>query len=115
MNEPVPFIYERLGEKYHHLMIDEFRIPPFFSGRTCFRLVENSLAYGYFNMVVGDGKQAIYRWRNGDASQLTSLPAIEGSKNNPVIAAREKIISENFNVKELDSNFRSKAEIVEFK
>jgi ATP-dependent exoDNAse (exonuclease V) beta subunit len=114
MNEPVPFIYERLGEKYHHLMIDEFQDTSVLQWQNLLPLFENSLAYGYFNMVVGDGKQAIYRWRNGDVGQLTSLPSIAGSKRNPVLAARENILRDQFDVRELDSNFRSKAEIVDF-
>lgn len=114
MNEPVPFIYERLGEKYHHIMIDEFQDTSVLQWQNLLPLVENSLAYGRFNMVVGDGKQAIYRWRNGDAGQLTSLPSIAGSKRNPVLTAREKILRDQFDVRELDSNFRSKAEIVDF-
>ncbi len=114
MNEPVPFIYERLGEKYHHLMIDEFQDTSVLQWQNLLPLIENSLAYGYFNMVVGDGKQAIYRWRNGDAGQLTSLPSIAGSKRNPVLSAREKILSDQFEIRELDSNFRSKAEIIDF-
>ena len=114
MNEPVPFIYERLGEKYHHLMIDEFQDTSVMQWQNLLPLIENSLAYGYFNMVVGDGKQAIYRWRNGDAGQLTMLPLIAGSDKDSLLTQRQKILSSQFAVRQLDSNFRSKAEIVEF-
>ena len=70
MNEPVPFIYERMGEQYHNLLIDEFQDTSVLQWMNFVPLFENSLASGHFNMVVGDGKQAIYRWRGGDIDQF---------------------------------------------
>ncbi len=114
MNEPVPFIYERLGEKYHHLFIDEFQDTSALQWMNYIPLIENALAGGYFNMVVGDGKQAIYRWRGGDVEQFTVLPAIPGSSGNMVLQQREQALTRSFSPVNLDSNFRSKAEIVDF-
>ncbi|MDP4282648.1 MAG: UvrD-helicase domain-containing protein, partial [Bacteroidota bacterium] len=113
-NEPVPFIYERMGEKYHHILIDEFQDTSLLQWNNLLPLVENALAGGNFNLVVGDGKQAIYRWRNGDVSQFTSLPALPGSKVDPVIAGREKLIRHYFKEEKLDTNFRSREGIVNF-
>ena len=114
MGEPVPFIYERLGERYHHILIDEFQDTSATQWKNFLPLIENSLASGYFNLVVGDGKQAIYRWRNGDVEQFASLPAVPGSDRDEVLRERERILKEHFEEVNLNRNFRSKAEIVDF-
>jgi len=114
MGEPVPFIYERLGEKYHHVLIDEFQDTSRLQWLNLIPLMENALAGGYFNLVVGDGKQAIYRWRNGDVTQFTSLPALPDRDRNPMIRQREPLFIRYFNEHRLDSNFRSAPGIVEF-
>ena len=112
LNEPVPFIYERLGEKYRHLFIDEFQDTSALQWMNYIPLVENALAGGYFNLVVGDGKQAIYRWRGGDVEQFTTLPEVPGSSGNPVLKQREESLQRHFNGVNLDRNYRSRAEIV---
>ncbi len=61
-----PFIYEKAGLRYRHFMIDEFQDTSEGQWRNFYPLLHNSLAEGNFNMVVGDVKQSIYRWRNGD-------------------------------------------------
>jgi len=114
MGEPVPFIYERTGEKYRHILIDEFQDTSALQWQNFVPLIENSLASGYFNLVVGDGKQAIYRWRNGDVEQFTSLPFLKGSSDNPLIREREEALARNFTEKSLLRNFRSGTEIVNF-
>ena len=114
MNEPVPFIYERLGEKYHHILIDEFQDTSVLQWMNFVPLIENALSGGYFNLVVGDGKQAIYRWRGGDVEQFNALPAIPGSEQNPLILQRERSLSRYYNQVELKQNYRSKTEIVSF-
>lgn len=114
LGEPVPFIYERIGERYHHILIDEFQDTSALQWQNFIPLIENSLASGYFNLVVGDGKQAIYRWRNGDVEQFTALPALKGSRGNPVLMEREKALDRNFEEKFLDRNFRSDKEIISF-
>ncbi len=114
MNEPIPFIYERLGEKYQHLFIDEFQDTSALQWMNYIPLIENALAGGFFNLVVGDGKQAIYRWRSGDVEQFNALPAIAGSNMNDILWQREKVLTSHFKRVDLDRNFRSKAEIVDF-
>jgi ATP-dependent helicase/nuclease subunit A len=114
VNEPVPFIYERLGERYNHVLIDEFQDTSRLQWCNLQPLIENSLASGYFNLVVGDGKQAIYRWRNGDVQQFSRLPQLPGSQDSPVIADRERILRDNYESFPLNRNYRSKAEIVAF-
>lgn len=61
-----PFIYEKIGNIYQHFMIDEFQDTSRMQWDNFRPLVENSLATGQHSMVVGDVKQSIYRWRNGD-------------------------------------------------
>jgi ATP-dependent exoDNAse (exonuclease V) beta subunit len=114
LHEPVPFIYERLGEKFNHILIDEFQDTSILQWHNLIPLVENSLSGGFFNLVVGDGKQAIYRWRNGDVRQFAELPGIPGSETTRNLRESEKILKDHIDNKSLDTNFRSKKEIVEF-
>ncbi|PKQ63140.1 hypothetical protein BZG02_10280 [Labilibaculum filiforme] len=61
-----PFIYEKIGNVYKHFMIDEFQDTSSMQWESFRPLVTNSLAEGNHSLVVGDVKQSIYRWRNGD-------------------------------------------------
>ena len=61
-----PFIYEKTGSIYHHFMIDEFQDTSRFQWENFKPLFRNSLSQNWFNLMVGDVKQSIYRWRNGD-------------------------------------------------
>jgi ATP-dependent exoDNAse (exonuclease V) beta subunit len=54
INEPIPFIYERLGEKYKHFLIDEFQDTSVLQWLNLLPLIDNSLAEDQFNMIVGD-------------------------------------------------------------
>jgi ATP-dependent exoDNAse (exonuclease V) beta subunit len=112
--EPIPFIYERLGEKYNHYLIDEFQDTSIIQWHNLIPLVDNALGNGKFNMVVGDAKQAIYRWRGGEVEQIINLPQIYNHKNNPLLLEREAALGRNFSEEMLTTNYRSKAEIVQF-
>lgn len=114
MNEPVPFIYERLGDKYNHLLIDEFQDTSKLQWVNFLPLIENGLSAGYFSMVVGDGKQAIYRWRNGDVEQFNMLPDIPGSEFNPVLRSRQQVLAGHYKPVNLERNYRSNPVIVDF-
>jgi len=114
MSESIPFIYERLGERYHHLLIDEFQDTSRLQWMNLVPLVENALAGGYFNLLVGDGKQAIYRWRNGDVEQFSNLPDLPGSDRSALLKQRQKVLRDHFSEAFLERNFRSGREIVEF-
>ncbi len=67
-----PFVYEKVGTRFDSFMIDEFQDTSVIQWQNFKPLIENSLAQGSFSMVVGDVKQAIYRWRNGDWRILSS-------------------------------------------
>ncbi len=114
LNESIPFIYERVGEKYHHFLVDEFQDTSILQWQNLLPLIDNSLAGGNFNMVVGDGKQAIYRWRSGEVEQFASLPNIYKRSDDPIQIQREQSLIRNYGKENLNHNFRSKKEIVDF-
>lgn len=96
-----PFIYERTGSRYHTYMIDEFQDTSAAQWRNFKPLLNNSLAQGQFCMVVGDVKQSIYRWRNGDWRILA-------------YRLQEDFRQFDISQKNLDTNWRSKPVVVEF-
>ena len=111
----VPFIYERLGEHFRHLFIDEFQDTSVLQWQNLIPLLDNSLANNNMSMVVGDGKQSIYRWRNGEVGQIASLPLIfDKPDGNAAFQSFEQSMVNNFNFKELKTNYRSLANIVDF-
>lgn len=69
----MPFIYERLGMTLESLLIDEFQDTSRLQWRNLKPLVSNSLAYDYDNLIIGDVKQSIYRFRNSDSELLGSV------------------------------------------
>jgi ATP-dependent exoDNAse (exonuclease V) beta subunit len=109
-NDPAPFIYERIGERYHHILIDEFQDTSVLQFNNILPLIENSLANSHKCLIVGDPKQAIYRWRGGDIDQFIQLPNLE----NEVSLEIKQSVQENFILEELTNNYRSGKNIVEF-
>jgi ATP-dependent exoDNAse (exonuclease V) beta subunit len=114
LNEPIPFIYERLGERYSNYLIDEFQDTSVLQFQNLLPLIDNSLAGGHFTMLVGDGKQAIYRWRGGEVEQFAMLPNVFAHNENPLVLEREAALIRNYDPKVLDKNYRSKREVIEF-
>ncbi|MEW5691688.1 MAG: UvrD-helicase domain-containing protein [Candidatus Hydrogenedentota bacterium] len=98
--ETVPFIYWKIGEKYQHYLIDEFQDTSHLQWNNLYPLIENSLGYNNFNLAVGDAKQAIYRWRGGDVNIMEN--------NVP------DLFSHLFEAKYLETNYRSRENIIEF-
>lgn len=99
-NQPAPYIYERIGEKYHHYFIDEFQDTSVLQWENLKPLIENQLAQSGNALIVGDSKQSIYRWRGGDPEQFITLS--ETGDQLP------------FKTENLDTNYRSSKEIIEF-
>ncbi len=97
----VPFIFERTGNRYHHIMLDEFQDTSVFQYENFKPLLDNALAYGNDNLVVGDIKQSIYRWRNSDWKILAS-------------DLESDFRHQQFHVHTLARNFRSREEIIRF-
>lgn len=109
-----PYIYERMGERYHHFMIDEFQDTSVMQWLNFLPLIDNSLANGNLNLLVGDGKQAIYRWRNGDVEQFIHLPRLNNPNNDAWIVGAGDNLLNNYEERLLNKNFRSSSTIVSF-
>ena len=111
----VPFIYERLGERFTHLFIDEFQDTSVLQWQNLIPLLDNTLSNNSMSMVVGDGKQSIYRWRNGEVGQIVSLPRIfKKPDTHEAFDDFERNLIQHFDFTELKSNYRSFRNIVEF-
>lgn len=98
----VPFIYEKSGSRFSHIMIDEFQDTSDLQWSNFLPLLNNSLDYGQSCLVVGDVKQSIYRFRNSDWNILNTLdinPELEGKINIP---------------DPLNTNRRSMGNVIEF-
>ena len=67
-----PFIYEKLGVRYNNFLLDEFQDTSRVQWENFRPLLANSISEACFNLIVGDVKQSIYRWRNADWSILDS-------------------------------------------
>ena len=96
-----PFIYEKTGSIYKHFMIDEFQDTSKTQWHNFRPLIGNSLAQGSKNLVVGDIKQSIYRWRNGDWKILSDEIQEDFAQYEPVAQS-------------LNINWRSKKNIIDF-
>jgi ATP-dependent helicase/nuclease subunit A len=114
INEPVPYIYEKIGERYNHFLVDEFQDTSVLQWQNLLPLIDNSLSEGHYNLVVGDGKQSIYRWRGGIAEQFNALPYLPTITDTPLKNSWENNLVNYSSVKELKKNFRSHVNIVEF-
>nr|WP_293835751.1 UvrD-helicase domain-containing protein [uncultured Arsenicibacter sp.] len=118
--EPVPFLYERLGAKYNHILIDEFQDTSKLQFANLLPLIDNALGFGHFNLAVGDGKQAIYRFRGGDMDQIVALHRNDldtlKQAHSPTSFTAERIDSLHGNLHSeiLGTNWRSAKPIVTF-
>ncbi len=107
-NQPAPFIYERLGERFRHFFIDEFQDTSALQWENLMPLIENALSQQYHDgnkgslLLVGDVKQSIYRWRGGLPEQFLNLI----NHHQPFVEKQQ--------VKSLDTNYRSREEIIKF-
>ena len=95
-------------------MIDEFQDTSEMQWENFLPLIENSLSDSRLSMIVGDGKQAIYRFKNGNAEQFVKLPALKDSHTNPFLQGRENLLRSQYDERNLDCNYRSRQEIVTF-
>ncbi|MES2733102.1 MAG: UvrD-helicase domain-containing protein [Bacteroidota bacterium] len=121
LREPVPFIYERMGERYNHILIDEFQDTSVLQWTNLLPLIENSLGSAHFNMAVGDAKQAIYRWRGGEMEQIVHLYQQQPDQlmamnrtHNELVEERYFGISQYLTPAQLRTNYRSTQEIIAF-
>ena len=106
-DEEAPYIYEKIGNKYRHFFIDEFQDTSQMQWINLLPLIRNALAEGGETIIFGDLKQAIYRFRGGDAELLASLSSEEEF-------IKQNIPTDRFEVIPLDTNHRSARNIIEF-
>jgi ATP-dependent helicase/nuclease subunit A len=102
VDDVVPDVYFRIGERIWHYLVDEFQDTSPLQWRTLFPLVENSLAMEGSLFVVGDTKQAIYGFRQADYTIMRSLEAASPFPSAPR------------DVHELSTNWRSRPRVVSF-
>lgn len=94
-----PFVYEKLGVRYEHFLLDEFQDTSRVQWQNFFPLLQNSESQGGENLIVGDVKQSIYRWRGSDWKLLDETIPSEFEGHRQTV---------------LDTNYRSLSNIVEF-
>ncbi len=97
-----PFIYEKIGNQFNHLLIDEFQDTSNLQWENFKPLLSNSLSKDKDCLVVGDVKQSIYRWRNSNWDILANQ--IEKDFSTPGSLDKQN----------LDTNWRSDANIIRF-
>ncbi len=108
-DQPAPYIYERIGEKYRHYFIDEFQDTSELQWNNLVPLISNALegqdesGHKGSLLLVGDAKQAIYRWRGGKAEQFLNL-----------LNPSADIFTVPPEIYTLPKNYRSHEQIVEF-
>jgi ATP-dependent helicase/nuclease subunit A len=100
-NDQTPFIYEKIGNSFENYMIDEFQDTSAIQWNNFKPLIDNSMGEGFDNMVVGDVKQSIYRWRNSDWKIFDKI-------------INKEIGSGRLKTEKLDTNYRSRQNIVAF-
>ncbi len=117
--EPTPFIYERLGDKYYYYFVDEFQDTSRLQWLNLLPLICEALsAYHGIGkgktILFGDPKQAIYRFRGGDVNLFVALPKIDNPDQNPIIDQMEGVLKYDFNSIPLETNYRSFENVVTF-
>ena len=113
-NNPAPFIYERLGERYNHIFIDEFQDTSVTQWLNLLVLYDYAMSKNGKTLVVGDGKQAIYRFRNGDYKQLMDLPKVKVDNVGLSIEEAKRTLGREAFEDNLDDNWRTGKDIVEW-
>lgn len=119
-NDPVPFIYEKLGDRYNHILIDEFQDTSMLQWQNFMPLLEHAVSQGKKNLIVGDAKQSIYKFRGGEVGLISSLKSADSLfmednlQDNSLDLERFYYLKDNRILNNLDSNFRSAYEIVKF-
>ena len=96
-----PFIFEKIGTQLDHVMIDEFQDTSTVQWQNfCVLLAEAMSHENTSNLIVGDVKQSIYRWRSGDWRLLNDI--------------EQQFNSQQIETRALDTNYRSQRNIIQF-
>jgi ATP-dependent helicase/nuclease subunit A len=94
------FVYEKTGTELNHILFDEFQDTSRMQWDTFKPLLNEGLSNGFDSLIVGDEKQSIYRWRNGDWRILGNL----STEMRPAETT----------LKVLENNWRSERNIIDF-
>jgi ATP-dependent exoDNAse (exonuclease V) beta subunit len=114
LQESAPFIYERIGTRFEHYLLDEFQDTSRLQLINLIPLLHDSIGNNYSNLIVGDPKQAIYRFRNGLVEQFVELPSIYNPENDTEIARISSYFANMGDKESLTFNWRSRKNIVTF-
>ena len=96
-----PFIFEKIGTQLQHVMIDEFQDTSTIQWKNFKVLLEEAMSHeGSQNLIVGDVKQSIYRWRSGDWRLLNDI--------------EQQFSHQQIETKSLKTNYRSERNIITF-
>lgn len=96
-----PFVFEKIGAYLKHIMIDEFQDTSTIQWNNFRKLLDNCMAQvDSHNLIVGDVKQSIYRWRQGDWKLLNNI--------------EHDFTKEQIKIEPLDTNYRSEENIIRF-
>ena len=96
-----PFVFEKMGAYLKHIMIDEFQDTSTIQWNNFRKLLDNCMAQiESHNLIVGDVKQSIYRWRQGDWKLLNNI--------------EHDFSNEQIKIEPLDTNYRSEENIIRF-
>ena len=99
-----PFIFEKIGSRLNNIMIDEFQDTSTVQWQNFKVLLEECMSHGteQGNLIVGDVKQSIYRWRSGDWRMLNNI-----EREFPIMRSM-------LNIQSLDTNYRSSRRVINF-
>ena len=98
-----PFIFEKIGTQLEHIMIDEFQDTSTVQWQNFKVLLQECMSHADTeNLIVGDVKQSIYRWRSGDWRLLNAI-----DREFPNAA-------DMMEVRPLETNYRSCRRIIDF-
>lgn len=99
------FIWEKMGNKYQNFLFDEFQDTSANQWNSFKALVGNAIATHdgklHDHLIVGDAKQSIYRWRDGDYKLLHQQAKVD-------------LQAHNVFDDQLGENYRSTTEIIKF-
>lgn len=103
-DDDAPFVFERTGLNLHHFLIDEFQDTNSSQWDILRPLVNQSESWGHDNLIIGDEKQSIYRFRGSDPT-LIRRQVVKDVIPEPEV--RGDKVEEN-------TNWRSVPQVVEF-
>ncbi|MCM1319530.1 MAG: UvrD-helicase domain-containing protein [Muribaculaceae bacterium] len=108
--DEVPFIYERTGVWLHHFLLDEFQDTSTLQWENLSPLLGQSDSRGFENLIIGDAKQSIYRFRNADPELINSVV----KKDFPATTVLPDDLADKAAKAAVNMNWRSSRHIVSF-